>query len=164
MSSVGLPCEFRNLSGCLREYSFDQVEQWIRHIKDDHLGHRFPGESRCWFCDEQFVARSNRREDKSLAFHMRMYHIAGHLEIGLTAADIRPDFPLLDHLKEYSIIDEETFAWAKNQSEQMPRPRGMTLVSPSGMPPRGEIYPEDRRSRYHRPNGVVRRRRDRDAN
>ncbi|UNI16151.1 hypothetical protein JDV02_002617 [Purpureocillium takamizusanense] len=149
MILMGLPCEFHNFSDCFIEYAFDQVEQWIQHIADDHLGHRFPRESRCWFCDAKFVAATNHRTEKSYVFRERMLHIAEHLEKGVTAASIRPDFPLLDHLWEYRIIDRATFQWAKGQSEPIPMPRDMTFSPPEAAPPRGETYLEERRARHH---------------
>ena len=150
----GFPCEFRNLSHCFLEFAFDQVELWIQHVADGHLGHRFPRESRCWFCDMKFVAETNRRDKKSGVFRERMYHIAEHLYKGVTAASIRPDFPLLDHLWEYRIIDDAAFQRGKGQSERIPMPRDMTFGPVPTAPPRGEIYPEERRGR-HRPKGTT---------
>ncbi|UNI15430.1 hypothetical protein JDV02_001965 [Purpureocillium takamizusanense] len=151
------PCEFRGLSNCSMEFAFDQVELWIQHIADDHLGCRFPHQSCCWFCSARFVAKTSLREDRSRVFRERMYHIADHLNKETTAADIRPDFLLLDHLWEYRIIDKETFLRAKEKSERPPMPRDITFGPPTATPPRGEMYPEERRDRHH-PKGTTRRR------
>ncbi|PHH84398.1 hypothetical protein CDD83_2000 [Cordyceps sp. RAO-2017] len=142
-----LPCEFRKLSSCPRNFAFDQVDVWIRHIVDEHLQGFLPSHCLCWFCDGvAFQAASGRNEDLETAYYRRMEHIALHFFGGQKAEGIRPDFHFLDHVHDHGLISEESFQREKRRSELRP-PRGLNF----GGPPAEEQV--ERRRHSSRPHG-----------
>lgn len=115
------PCEFIGYSDCSRK--FEDVESWMRHIKDAHLQNILPKESLCWFCDNaRFVTQSNQHARLEACFRERMYHIAGHLQadIDTQTLSIRPDFAMLRHLEEHRLISAQVAAEAKRWTEMPP--------------------------------------------
>lgn len=52
-----------------------------------------------------------------------MHHIAGHFGHGATISEIRPDFYLLDHLRNIGLVSETNFRMYKEWHEA-PQPRG----------------------------------------
>ncbi|KID78778.1 uncharacterized protein G6M90_00g026700 [Metarhizium brunneum] len=139
-----LPCEFRKFSGCQKQFDLHDKDSWIDHIIDEHLHGRCPRVSICWFCDESvFRSGSNQKDEKLESFRQRMYHTATHFKEGMTAADIRPDFYFLDHLRENNLIDESTFRSAKKLGEL---PGGYSTRPPGGNETQSEVVVESSRS------------------
>lgn len=143
-SRILLPCEFKKLSGCQEQFGLHHKDSWIDHIIDEHLHGRCPRVSICWFCDKPvFKAGLNKKDNKLESFRQRMYHIATHFKEGMTAADIRPDFYFLDHLREHNLIDESTFKSAKKLGEF---PSGYFTRPPGGNETQSEVVVESPRS------------------
>ncbi|KAK2780389.1 hypothetical protein CKAH01_00333 [Colletotrichum kahawae] len=139
-----LGCEFISWTDCQRTFGLeqDEVNQWIRHIEDDHLGRNYPSICLCWFCDD-VEYRSEQSMDPRMNFETRMRHIADHILEGYHFENRRPDFHFLDHVYNMGSISPEAFALAKGQSEGPVAPAG---VYPSGFRPA---------ARQTRPEAVV---------
>ncbi|KAF5124041.1 hypothetical protein E5D57_011963 [Metarhizium anisopliae] len=143
-SRILLPCEFREFSGCQKQFALRDKDLWIDHIIDEHLHRRYPRVSICWFCDKPvFRSGLDQKGDRLQSFRQRMDHIATHFKEGMTAADIRPDFHFLDHLHEHNLIDESTFRSAKKLGEF---PGGYSPRPPRGNETQSEVVVESSRS------------------
>lgn len=126
--AVTVPCEFAAYADCQRTFPVRDVDALVEHVGADHLGGVFPPRTVCWFCDgAKFEAdeASRRRpqqpqqppqHNSRAAYHRRMLHIAGHFLDG-TADAMRPDFDMLDHLRDHGLIDTALFQHATRYSE-----------------------------------------------
>lgn len=131
LSSHRMPCEFSRYTGCGATFdAFTQVEAWIRHELEDHLGWEPPATCLCWFCDDyKFVTGRTSHGDINENFRLRMMHIAGHFQEGtVDARGMRPDFFFLDHLRVKGSVSREVFEREKGTHEAVQveglRPRG----------------------------------------
>ncbi|KAH7160643.1 hypothetical protein EDB81DRAFT_321717 [Dactylonectria macrodidyma] len=156
-----LPCEFVEYHGCEATFDADDTEAWIAHIAY-HLGNNFPMHCICWFCNREFVAQSDSPADCWVSYHARMLHIARHFrDQGLQAAQMRPDFFFLDHLRHHMLIsDDEFYRATSNQHElqQIPNlfPRGYRPTNEEQGVPEVETHRSSRR-REHRSSRRSRR-------
>ncbi|KAI0900807.1 hypothetical protein F4806DRAFT_491695 [Annulohypoxylon nitens] len=107
-NAYNLPCEFYAIGGCEAFFDYDDTNSWIEHILGDHLQDKLPQKADCWFCTTfSFNVKDPRvHGDRRLNFEYRMNHIHGHIGEGKTAADMMPDFHMLDHLLKHNLISE----------------------------------------------------------
>ncbi|PHH82961.1 hypothetical protein CDD82_4179 [Ophiocordyceps australis] len=142
-----LPCDFVALSSCRQRFRLSEVDDWINHI-NGHLESHLPCKAICWFCDDpEFVASSKGPPEHRIdVFRSRMQHIAQHFRDGKTAAQVRPDYHFLDHVRACGLISHEAFESATQRDDDLPLPRGMILV------PHPRSQNAERR-RQHRPRG-----------
>ncbi|PHH63104.1 hypothetical protein CDD81_6255 [Ophiocordyceps australis] len=130
-----LPCDFVVLSGCRQRFRLSQVDDWINHVINVHLDAQLPRNSICWFCDgPPFVALSKGPEHRADAFRSRMQHIAQHFRDGQTAAQVRPDYRFLDHVRRSGLVSDDGFQMATQKDDDLPLPRNMTLVTHATTP------------------------------
>ncbi|KAI1281809.1 hypothetical protein F5Y07DRAFT_270692 [Xylaria sp. FL0933] len=152
-----LPCEFVGYGHCDLIFSIDEVEEWIEHIIDEHLGGMLPRKAVCWFCD-RFTF--DPRQTRQMNFRERMWHIRDHLYDGTkTVNDIRPDHHLNKHLRDCGLIDEHLYNSVRRWSEV---PQGSWILPHDAMPaelqsrdPRGgfaysDPHAEERSYRRHK--------------
>ncbi|KAI0843455.1 hypothetical protein F5Y06DRAFT_4401 [Hypoxylon sp. FL0890] len=148
--ALTLPCEFVGLGSCDVTFNYDETEAWIEHIITDHLQDRLPSKAVCWYCDTYlFDAKAPEVRDRRLNFHNRMEHIRDHIAEGKTAHDMRPDFHMLDHLRQHRLISEATFNQARRWHESLLRPEHMRHVY------RPNYVPPERRRQQERQNMVL---------
>ncbi|KAI1136599.1 hypothetical protein F5Y05DRAFT_98621 [Hypoxylon sp. FL0543] len=147
--ALALPCEFVGLGSCDMSFNYDETEAWIEHIITDHLQNRLPNKAVCWFCDTYlFDAKAPEVRDRRLNFHNRMEHIREHLAEGKTVHDIRPDFHMLDHLRQHQLISEAMYNQARRWHESLLRPEHMRHVY------RPRYVPPERQRQQERENMV----------
>ncbi|EHK45608.1 hypothetical protein TRIATDRAFT_39972 [Trichoderma atroviride IMI 206040] len=128
MSSVSsgpqLPCEFAEYYYCEETFDLNNIDDWVQHICGHHLTWRLPKDCVCWFCDAVvFHAVDDTADERERNFRARMHHIAQHFGHGATISDIRPDFYLLEHLRDTGLITERGFRILKDWHEA-PQPKG----------------------------------------
>lgn len=132
LASHRMPCEFARYTGCAATFdAFTQVESWILHELQDHLGWEPPPTCLCWFCDDyKFVTALTGHGDNKENFRSRMVHIADHFkeEGTVNTRGIRPDFFFLDYLWEKGMVSRDVFEREKGVHEAVQveglRPRG----------------------------------------
>ena len=131
-----LPCEFIAYGPCEKTFSIDDEKAWVKHIRH-HLKDRLPQKTMCWFCDKRF--KSGQKNDERLAtFKERMKHIRKHFKseyrtpLPTMVQRIRPDFDLLDHMKENKLIGNDMF-----QRAQTFREHPLIEVAPGDYKPEG---------------------------
>lgn len=131
LASHRMPCEFARYTGCSATFdAFTQVEAWIRHELEDHLGWEPPPTCLCWFCDDfKFVTGLTGHGDNKENFRSRMVHISDHFQWGtVDSRGIRPDFFFLDYLWKKGMIAQEVFEREAGVHEAVQvdglRPRG----------------------------------------
>ena len=113
-----LPCEFRRYGKCSAAFRFADVNSWIDHILSGHLHYRLPTVTACWFCDAAiFRSASTREDDKMSSYRQRMLHIADHFFQGMSAAEVRPDYNMVKHMRQSGLMDESTFRRATKRDE-----------------------------------------------
>ncbi|KAI0142376.1 hypothetical protein F4776DRAFT_503703 [Hypoxylon sp. NC0597] len=146
-----LPCEFVGLGSCDETFNYDETEAWIEHIIVNHLKDKLPSKAVCWFCDEYpFDAKAPQVRDRRLNFHNRMEHIRDHIvSEGKTANDIRPDFHMLDHLRQHGLIPETTYHQVRRWHEPSLPPENMRHVY------RRDYIPPERRVQQEFSNRVL---------
>lgn len=151
-----LPCELFGF-GCHARFPLYQMSDWIRHLETDHLRDTIPRNSVCWWCDSlnnnRFRPVSDSNEDRKIAFRRRMHHIAGHFQDGVFGRP-RPDWYLLEHLRDMGVIRPEMFNRIAQHTEA---PVGTLTIdhTPSARrppsflrPDPGQYPPRQARSRY----------------
>ncbi|KAM0461736.1 hypothetical protein ACHAO4_000921 [Trichoderma viride] len=122
--SPQLPCEFAGYAYCEETFDLNNIDDWVEHICGDHLFWRLPRDCICWFCDDAvFHAVDGTVDERERNFRARMHHIAHHFGRDATISDIRPDFYLLDHLRDTGLISERDFRFHKDWHEA-PQPKG----------------------------------------
>ncbi|KAI0471967.1 hypothetical protein GGR56DRAFT_656319 [Xylariaceae sp. FL0804] len=101
------PCELSWLGDC----SWDgDSDSWIEHTLT-HLRDHPPRHCLCWFCDEEFDARSQHENDIMDNFRRRMLHILTHWRHYPQNIQLDPLF--LDHVHCHGLIDDETYCEAQ---------------------------------------------------
>lgn len=109
MITYTVPCEFRQLTGCLAQFAADEVAEaeWIQHV-EVHLQGLFPENAVCWFCDELvFDANVTAGGDRRYNFILRLRHIQEHIKSDGDIArpqSMRPDYYILQHLRQQELL------------------------------------------------------------
>ncbi|KAI1397776.1 hypothetical protein F4819DRAFT_63101 [Hypoxylon fuscum] len=143
-----LPCEFVGIGSCDVTFRYEDTEAWIEHIINQHLRNKLPNKALCWYCDDfWFDAKEQTQGDRRMNFQNRMYHIREHIANGKTANDIRPDFPMLEHLLRHNLISEGRYNEYRRYNE-VPCPRSqMSHIYPPGYVPPERQQERERASR-----------------
>ncbi|KPM45801.1 hypothetical protein AK830_g811 [Neonectria ditissima] len=138
-----LVCEFVGYHSCDETFSVDEEDAWIEHVAY-HLHYIFPAITICWFCNEEYRARSGSNADFRACFRERMYHIADHFRRGLGVDQMRPDHYFLNHLHQYGLITDDQFNHGRDFHEL---PQTENLYPAGWRPPTEErvVVQEDRR-------------------
>lgn len=103
-----LPCEFYAIGGCETFFDYNDNEAWMEHILVNHLQDKLPSKADCWYCTTYTFSIKDPRVhgDRRLNFQYRMDHIRDHIADGKAAAEMMPDFHMLDHLLKHNLITE----------------------------------------------------------
>lgn len=153
-----LPCEFVFV-GCQLRFHPTDFEAWISHAAS-HLGGSFPTTVICTFCDTDEASWSNG--DAAMNWRERMLHIGSHLETFASSETIRPDYFVIEHMREHGLISGEDYDHALKGTE---RPHCAYLYSldyePQDMEMRREralqqphnMRSEDKQRRKEKKNG-----------
>lgn len=132
-----LPCELFGF-GCSVRFPLYQVSDWIRHLETEHLRDTIPRNSVCWFCDSpgnnRFRPASDSHEDCRAAFRRRMRHVAEHFRNGVPQA-ARPDWYLLEHLRDIGEIRPDLFSQITEHIEAPPGTLTINRTPPARRPP-----------------------------
>ncbi|KAI1291612.1 hypothetical protein F5Y03DRAFT_29804 [Xylaria venustula] len=113
----GMSCEFFGYSSCPEVFDIGDVEAWIHHIIVDHFHNKLPRKVDCWFCND-YQFDSDIVGDRLTNFYDRMYHIRDHFYYERkTAADMRPDYDLNEHLRKHKLISEESYNAVRRYDE-----------------------------------------------
>jgi hypothetical protein len=135
LRTFNLPCEF---PGCSETFEPMYYEDWINHMAE-HLGHKYPVYCICWYCDDDEFDAKVQGYDLPHNFRLRMLHIYNHIFFNrVTEADRRPDFYLIEHLKNSGLISNAEWKRLIDTSEG---PKFLRL--PSG-PPRVDDFHRSR--------------------
>ncbi|KAF8856423.1 hypothetical protein BDZ45DRAFT_476350 [Acephala macrosclerotiorum] len=111
-----LPCEFAFM-GCEVIFRPDEYESWVTHSFSHFERAGPPPKAICTFCDDD-EAIFETNGDKVLNWRTRMYHVAEHFENGQTYEDLRPDFFVVEHMRENGLLSEEDFKFAMHITER----------------------------------------------
>ena len=102
-----LECPFE-LIGCSKKYHIQHKYSWIDHSLSHFRAKEHktlpPTHNDCPFCAESFS-----HDNPITSWNMRMNHIAKHHEKGLSLAHRRPDFGLLQYLRQQRLITDMEF-------------------------------------------------------
>jgi hypothetical protein len=110
-----LPCEFFFV-GCKMRFDPADFEAWITHAAS-HFNGSLPTTAICTFCDDdQAIFRSTG--DVEMNWRERMLHIGGHLEALIPSEHIRPDFWVIEHMRDHRLISLEDYAHAIKWTER----------------------------------------------
>ena len=159
-----LPCEFHFI-GCNVRFHPENFEAWYSHTTSHFLHHEPPPYSICVFCDEGNACfRADEDNDRYTTWRNRLLHITGHLADGKTLEDVRPDYFLIDYMRNLGLVTQHDYACAVSFTE---RPFCIGLVplgyetdemkrrkarwEPEDNPP--EVRREGRRHRRNVPSG-----------
>ncbi|KAK4456427.1 hypothetical protein QBC42DRAFT_61437 [Cladorrhinum samala] len=140
-------CEFGDLVGCRATFRLDQETAWVDHHLE-HLQDHCPTQLVCWFCDGgQFTA--NDAAGAYATFRERMEHIRQHImqEPMLAVGNMRPDFNLVQHIRQSGLLPESMYQHAIKYDE-LPDQYRLPVSSSSSRPPhrpsrsreQGEFY------------------------
>lgn len=150
-----LPCELFGF-GCRIRFPLYQVSDWIRHLETDHLRDTFPRNSVCLFCDspnnDRFRPVSDSQEDRKNEFRRRMCHVAEHFRDGVSRRP-RPDWYLLEHLRDIGVIPPDVFSGITQHQEAPPGTLTIDHTPSARRPPSflqqdQGYYPRKARSNY----------------
>lgn len=118
-----LPCEFSFL-GCHVRYAPESYQDWISHNASHFTGHLPPPRLICTFCDTEFDS-SRSHGDRMANYKRRLVHIGEHfwdrrsLDINVPPAHhIRPDYHLMDYMRQVNLIDEADYKYLTQHSER----------------------------------------------
>jgi hypothetical protein len=115
-------CEFA-MVGCQVKFDPPHKNQWMLH-SISHFGKFTPPlDGACIFCDAVF----RTQDDPHDCWRKRLLHIASHYENLERLEKSRPDYFLLDYLRETNLLNAEDYNYAIKFSE---RPRADGLVQP----------------------------------
>lgn len=110
-------CEFSGLVGCRATFQLDDERAWVEHHLEHLRGH-CPTQSVCWFCDDiQFTA--NGQVNAYAIFYERMEHIRRDImhDPRLGIDDMRPDFNLVEHIRQSGLLSESMYQHAMEYDE-----------------------------------------------
>jgi hypothetical protein len=108
----GFACPFRPISDCNVLSTPEGFDQWYAHSISHFGNYPPPIHTICIFCDTTF-----QHNDPWRCWRERMHHIADHFEDGYPIEHARPDFALLDHLRDNSLITNEQYENAIKSQE-----------------------------------------------
>lgn len=112
-----LPCEFMKLTGCSSVFTGDDDFSWKIHI-ESHLESKFPAKAMCWFCDNWvFDSEKTSGGDRRANFETRLDHIREHFLEGKQAADMRPDYHILKHVRHHDMASRQAYDYWLGHSE-----------------------------------------------
>lgn len=106
-----IPCIFQDILAC-QHINFDDPDSWSKHV----IGHFGPGgpppHALCIFCDKSF-----ENENAVTCWNVYLDHINEHFRDG-RALDRRPDFRVLEYLRDKRMITEDGYDFFCRGSER----------------------------------------------
>lgn len=111
--NYNFPCEFGTL-GCQVSFDPPEKEHWISHAITHFNTFSPPRKAVCIFCDDIFRIQTDARS----MWRERLMHIASHYENLEQHGTSRPDYFLLDYLKDTKLLSIEDYKYAIQFSER----------------------------------------------
>ncbi|KAL3422423.1 hypothetical protein PVAG01_06579 [Phlyctema vagabunda] len=127
--NIRLPCEFVCL-GCNVDFPLSDVEAWISHSESHFTPYNPPTKAICTICDED-TAHFEDESDPLWSWRDRMLHIREHFIDSSSSPRFRPDFWVLDFLRQIGHMTQEEYDYLNTYDE---RPY-MENVHPLGYQP-----------------------------
>ena len=110
-----LPCEFFFV-GCNLRFHPVHFEAWVSHTAS-HFDGSLPRKAICPFCDHADGIFRNNGDDMA-NWRQHMIHVAAHLEELTPSKYIRPDFEVIEHMREHGLISKDDYAYALKGTER----------------------------------------------
>lgn len=111
-----LPCQFGFL-GCNEQFHPSDIEPWIAHSSSHFHLFSPPPKSICSFCDVEFETDGNDRA-RQWKWRERMYHIAGHIMRRGSAHGMKPDYFVLDYLRDIGVLKQDDYEYQVSYTER----------------------------------------------
>jgi len=100
--------------GCGLSFHPTQIDAYISHTASHFLDHRPPPKTICIFCDQTF-----ENYDRDANWRNRMRHITNHYRGFEQFEHTRPDFFVIEYMREKRIISSEHWKRVTNYTERM---------------------------------------------
>jgi hypothetical protein len=113
-----LPCILGDILGCPAIFAGQDFTYWFDHsishyVKLESAG--LPKYARCIFCDDVFKSTNAYK-----CWHERMSHIAYHFQMGMPIEDSRPDFSVINDMRNKGLLSDEDYYRCARGCERPP--------------------------------------------
>lgn len=115
-----LPCIFRYIIPDCQHINFDDSESWSEHVIEHFGASGPPPHALCVFCKTSF-----EDENAMACWNEYLEHVKEHFESGTTVESLRPDFKVLEYLRDKGIITEDDYAFFCRDGSERPKVSGL---------------------------------------
>ncbi|OBT85272.1 hypothetical protein VE02_06529 [Pseudogymnoascus sp. 03VT05] len=114
-----LPCLFRYIIPDCQHMNFDDSESWSEHVIEHFGPSGPPPHALCVFCNTSF-----KNDNAMTCWNEYLEHVKDHFESG-TNMELRPDFEVLEYLRDEGIITEDDYAVFCRDGSERPKVSGL---------------------------------------